>query len=71
MNVITTQWIVAFGIFLLSSVKNTLKTFLLGLRRASITACCPMIKKDDLFINFLCFTRFFKYFPIKSRVAFA
>ena len=31
-----------------------------------MTACCPTIKKDDLFINLLIFTRFFVFFVIYS-----
>ena len=48
----------AIVVFLDSSVKKILKTFLFGFFNASITACLPTIKKDDLFIVLPCFFTF-------------
>ena len=46
-------------VFLLSSVKKSLKTFRLGFLSASITACFPTIKKDDLFMIIIDFYKLF------------
>ena len=47
-----------------------LAPFPLGFFNASITACFPTIKKDDLFIVILEFTLFFELFSYISRIAF-
>ena len=45
-------------------IKKTFKTFLFGFLKASITACWPTIKNDDLFIKL---TLFYTYFPQFSQ----
>ena len=51
--------------FTLPLLKKTLNIFLFGFFKASITACFPTIKKDDLlFINLLFFFNLYDFLPL-------